>query len=176
MSFRIVGVAVSVLAVGAGCATIYLSTFNSALKAYNSAPPCASLGQALAGDNCRITEPATITQITWDGDTSEIYFAFRGPYIPPTPARLPAGNFFMGAVEVGAQVPVEVWGHRVTRIAGVSTADSPANDPRPVNLRITGALLVVLGCATLLALMMWRRIPDSSPGMSPIAVSDAIWR
>jgi hypothetical protein len=176
MSFRIVGLVISIPAVSAGCAAIYLSTFNSALNAYNSAPRCASLGEAEAGKDCRISEPATITQVRRDGDTADIYFGLPGPYIPSSPARLPAGVVVSGTVAVGAEVPIEVWGYRVTKIAGVTTADNPENDPRPVNLRITGALLAVLGCATALALMMWRRFPASSPDMSPIAVSDAIWR
>lgn len=173
-----VGLVITLLVAGAGCVAIFFSTRNDALAAYNAAPACASLGEAEAGKGCRITETATITLVAWDGVMSEtdIYFAFPGPYIPPSPARLPAGILVTRTVAVGAQVPVEVWGYRVTKIAGVTTEDNPANDPRPGNLRITGVLLAVLGCAAALALMLLRRLSTSSSSMAPIAMSDVLWR
>lgn len=178
MSLRMIGLAISILAVGGGCAGIYLSTRNDALAAYNAAPACASLGEAETGKNCRITETATITLVTWDGDKSEtdVYFAFPGPYLPPSPARLSAGIGAAPTFATGAQVPVEVWGYRVTRIAGVTTVDNPANDPQLANLRITGVFLAVVGCIAAIALIFLRRLSTSSSSMTPIAVSDAIWR
>lgn len=178
LSLRAVGLVITLLVAGAGCGAIVFSTRNDALAAYRAAPACASLDQAEAGKACRITETATITLVAFDGVTSEtdVYFAFPGPYIPPSPARLPTGTIVTWTVAVGEQVPVEVWGYRVTKIAGVPTVDNPANDPGPTNLRITGVLLVVLGGAAALALIFLRRLSTSSSNLAPVAISDVLWR
>jgi hypothetical protein len=171
MSLRIVGLVVGVLLLAAGAAAIYYSTRNYALDAYNSAPNCASLDDAAAGKDCRFMETATITSGT---GTSDIYFAFPGPYVPYGHARLPDG-VIVKHIE-GDRVAVEVWGYRVTKIAGVATADNPANDSRLADLRATGVVLAVIGFgAIVLALLPWRRDTPSA-GISPIAVSDALWR
>ena len=172
MSLRIVGLAISALLIGAGGAAIYLSTRNPALDAYNSAPTCASLQDAAAGKDCRFTESATITDGTGTS-LSYINFAFPGAYVPYGYARLPDGLFLSQVA--GDRVAVEVWGYRVTKIAGHATADNPANDPTQSDLRTTGVVLAVIGFgATLITLLSWRGSPPSSPGV-PIAVSDALW-
>jgi hypothetical protein len=176
MSLRIVGLALGILTVVAGCAAIYLSTRNDALAAYNSAAACASLADAEAGRECRITEPATIISlVASDSNTTDIYFAFAGRYTPSSPATLPDGITVSQNLTVGTQVPVEVWGTRVTRIAGIATMDNPVNDPAPGALRIIGFLLVVTGFAVPLTPRLWDRLPKSSPG-NAIAVADALWR
>ena len=175
MSLRLVGLALGILTVGAGCTVIYLSTRNDALAAYNSAPACASLGEVEAGRQCRITAPATITLVTFDSSTTDVYFSFAGQYTPSSPAMLSDGIVVSQNLDVGTQVPVEVWGDRVTRIAGTATADNPVNDPLPESLRIIGVLLVVIGFAIPLTPKLWDRLPKSSPGTA-IAIADALWR
>lgn len=178
LPLKIVGVVITLLVAGAGGVAIFLSTRNDALAAYNAAPACASLDEAETGKDCRITETATVRLVAWDNVASEtdIYFAFPGPYIPPSPARLPSGAVVTRTLAIDDQVPVEVWGYRVTKIADMTTADNPANDPRPANLRITGVLMVVLGCAAALALMLLRRLSTSSSSLAPIAMGDVLWR
>jgi hypothetical protein len=65
---------------------------------------------------------------------------------------------------------------RVTKVGNTTTADNPANDPRPVYLLEIGLLLTLLGIGALfMARRMWRD-DDGQPSMSatltPVAASD----
>lgn len=167
------------LALLAGSAVaLYFSTRNDALAAYSSAPACATLADAVAGNDCRYTLTAQITQLGGYGDTTDVYFDVPGQYVP----------FWMGTVPgtgtsliAGAQIQVEVWRLKVTRIEGAPTTDNPALDTRPRTLQVIGGLLLILGLgATAGAIFVARRrarvAPGGEPSMNPVAMSDVLWR
>ena len=155
---------------------LYSSTKNDALGAYNSAPACATLDDAVAGKSCRYTFTAQVTDLGGDGQSTDVFFDIPGQYTPFWKGTLPDAN---PSVVVGSEVQVEVWQLKVTRIEGAATTDNPASDTRPRTLQVIGALLLVLGVgATAPAIVGARRRQGyaASPTMSPVAMSDVLWR
>src|SRR5689334_13750274 len=80
-------IALALLA-GAGVAT-YSSRDDARLRSYASAPPCASLDDALAGKFCRYTTTATVTDIVGDTSGTDVYFEVPGASVPSYDARVP---------------------------------------------------------------------------------------
>ena len=168
------GIALALLA-GAVVA-LYPSIKNDGLVAYNSAPACTTLDDAVAGKSCRYTFTAQVTDLGGDGRSTDVFFDVPGQDIPFWKATLPDTN---PAVVVGSQVQVEVWQLKVTRIEGAPTTDNPATDSRLATLQVIGAILLVLGVgATAAGIVAARRRHGNaaSPTMSPVAMSDVLWR
>jgi hypothetical protein len=162
-----VGVA---LLTGAGAA-IYSSRDDSRLRAYTAASPCASLDDALAGKDCRYTTTARVTASVREWGGTRLYLEDLGTF-SPYDALVPGDT----SIAVGGQLQVEFWMVRVTKVGNTTTADNPANDPRPVYLLEIGLLLTLLGIGALfMARRMWRD-DDGQPSMSatltPVAASD----
>jgi hypothetical protein len=135
------------------------------------------LADAVAGDDCRYTTNARVTQVSGDNAIDEVYFDVPDQYTP----------FFLGRTTssdvvplVGDQVKVEFWRLKVTRLGGAPTVDNPASDPRPGNLLVIGLLLLALGVgATGWGIVTARRqalTPTPAVGMGPVAMSDVLWR
>jgi hypothetical protein len=167
---------------------LYYSTQNALLSAYNAAPACAA--DAAAGNDCRLTTTATVTEITSDNGITEVYFdvpgkysptAVPGEYSPIFRAVLPAADTTLAP---GDQVRVELWELKVTKVVGMLTADNPAMDPRPGTLRVIALLLLPFGLAASAwgAVRARRQIQGTpgetatGPGMGPLAGSDVLWR
>jgi hypothetical protein len=159
-------------------ASLYLSTQNYALTAYNSAPACVSAEDLVAGKDCRYTGTATVSGITPEWDGSSIYFDLSGQYIPYFRARLAYGTPQIDSLSVGGQVTVEVWRSRVTRLAGAATLDNPVNDPIPGTLRVIGFLLAIVGAVVTVRKPGRTNRGDDGPqpSLAPVGVSDALWR
>jgi hypothetical protein len=163
----------------AAMVSLYFSTQNYSLSAYERAPHCASLDDAAAGRNCRFDTAAIVTQVTGDANQMEVYFKVPGTYSPYYRATLPSGAVPSSSIGAGSEVQVEIWGYRVTRLGGVATADNPQNDPRPGTFRLIGLLLVPLGLiAVVAARRTWREDQRRPPAetMNPVATSDLLWR
>ena len=168
------GIALALLAGSA--AALYSSTKNDALVAYNSAPACATLDDAMAGKSCRYTFTAQVTDLGGRGQTTDVFFDTPGQYTSFWMGTLPNAN---PPVVVGSQVQVEVWQFKDTRIEGAATTDNPVNDSRPRALQVIGAILLLFGVgATAAGIAGARRRPGhaASPTMSPVAMSDVLWR
>jgi hypothetical protein len=158
------------LLAGAAAAT-YVSRDDSQLRAYNSAPSCASLDDAIAGKACRYTTTAFVTGSGGGNNANaDVYFRLSGTYFDAT---VPNADV---SIAVGSQVPVEIWAGRVTKIAKLTTTANPVNDPRPGTLREIAALLAMLGMGSLLmARRLWRDDrgwPSMAAAMTPVAASD----
>jgi hypothetical protein len=163
------------LLAGAGAA-MFFSRDNTQLRAYNSAPLCASVADAMDGKDCRYTTTAPVTQLVGDQAGTDIYFHLPGTYGPDYQARLPNAVQLDPSIRVGSQVQVELWMYHVTKFANLITADNPANDPRPGYLQEIAALLALLGVgAAVMARHVWRDDRDQvsmAAAMTPVAASD----
>jgi hypothetical protein len=76
-------------------------------------------------------------------------------------------------------VQVEVWRLRVTKLDGANTTANPANDPRPGTLLVIGLLVLPLGLGGTVWAIVAARHHDRAtamPTMSPVAMSDVLWR
>ena len=172
----LVGLIVGPGLLAASLAALYFSTRNDDLTAYRAAPPCASFEDAVAGKDCRYTMTATVSEVVADNTVDSIYFDVPRHYSPFFVARVAAGDVPVGA---GDQAQVEVWRLKVTKIDGIATHDNPATDPRVTNLRIIGLLLLPLAVAAIGGSVVAARRPTAtagSPTMSPVAMSDVLWR
>jgi len=176
------------LAIGLGLlvgaiAALYFSTQNDLLTSYKAAPPCAALADAAAGEDCRYTAAATVTELVGDENGPYVYLRVQGPYTPFFEAHL-AGEVQSDLLVPGSLVQVELWRLRVTKFDGANTADNPANDPRPGTLLVIGLLVLPLGLgATGWGIVAARRQAraaqgqeTATPSMSPVAFSDVFWR
>lgn len=179
----VVGLAIGLgLLAGAGAA-LYFSTQNDLLKSYNAAPGCASLADAAAGKDCRYTATATVTQLGGDDHGTSVYLDVQGPYSPFFVARL-TREVQVDTLVPGSQAQVELWRFRVTKFDGAITSDNPASDPRPGTLLVIGLLLLPLGLGAtgwglVAAVRQLRAAPGegtATPTMSPVAMSDVLWR
>jgi hypothetical protein len=168
------GIGIALLA-GSALA-FYSSTKNDAVVAYNSAPACATFDDAVAGKSCIYTITAQVTQVGGDTSTTEIDFQIPGQSIPYYQAKLPGTAT---SLRPGDQVQVEFWGLKVTRLDGAPTTNNPASDTPPRTLQVIGALLLLLAVgATGAGIVAARRRQGhaASPTMSPVAMSDVLWR
>lgn len=173
-----VWLAITLILLAGAVASFYFSLQNYALSAYESAPSCASLGEAEAGKNCRFSTVAIVTQVTGATNQMEVYFDIPAPYSPYYRATLSSDAVLGSSIGAGSQVQVEVWGYRVTRVAGLATTDNPQNDPRPGTFLVIGVLLIPLGLiAAVAALRTWRDGQSRPPSgtMNPVATSDLLW-
>jgi hypothetical protein len=171
------------LAIGLGLligaiAALYFSTQNDLLTSYKAAPECPALADAAAGKDCRYTAAATVTQLDGVEGGTLVYFSVKGAYTPFFGARLPR-EAQTDALVPGSQVQVELWRLRVTKFDGANTADNPANDPRPGTLLVIGLLVLPLGLGVTGWAIVSARHHDRAtamPTMSPVAMSDVLWR
>jgi hypothetical protein len=169
------------LAIGLGlltgsAAALYFASQNDALTAYRSSPACATFADAVAGDSCRYTVTARVKQVFEDTGSADVYFEVPGQYSPFFMATLGAGDTWPS---VGDQVQIELWQGKVTRIGSTNTYENPASDPRNKTLLAIGVLLLPFGVgATAWGIIRARRrgAAAPSPTMSPVAMSDVLWR
>jgi hypothetical protein len=165
-----------VLLIGAAAA-LYFSRDDSQLRAYSSAPACASVDEAIAGKDCRYTAMATVTGINGDGSSTYVSFDLVGEsYTPFGDAAVPRSVQPDVEIPIGSQVQVVIWRQQVTRIANLTTAANPVNDPRQGNLGAIGLLLLLLGAgALLMARRMWRDDSgqlSTAAALKPVAAID----
>jgi hypothetical protein len=170
------------LAIGLGllagsAAALYFSSQSDALTAYRSAPACATFADAVAGESCRYTVTARVKQVFGDSGSADVYFDVPGQYSQFWMATLGAGDTWPSE---GDQVQIEVWQGKVTRIGSTNTYDNPASDPRLKTLFAIGLLLLPFGLgATAWGIVRLRRSNGQAtppPTMSPVAMSDVLWR
>jgi hypothetical protein len=79
----------------------------------------------------------------------------------------------------GDRVRVEFWQFKVTKLDGVLTVDHPANDSRPRTLLVIGLLLLPLSLGAMgtgIVAARRRAAATAAPTMSPVAMSDVLWR
>ena len=176
-ALTMVWLAIGLGLLAASATALYFSGRNDALNAYRSAPACASIADAVAGLSCRYTVTASVTQVVGDPGSTDVYFDVPGQYSPFFVARLALSDPSPGQ---GDLTQVELWQGRVTRIGGNNTLDNPAADPRLGTSLVIGLLLLPFGLgATTWGIVRLRRRRDgsaASPTMSPVAMSDVLWR
>ena len=121
---------------------IYLNFRDAAIvSAYHNSTACASPSDALTGDRCRYTGPATVVRserqnllsldLRFDGLTDR---TFRVMF--PKDGE-PAGS----QVSPGAQAQGELWNGQVVRFAGAAVSGNP--DAQPSNLLFGGIFFAV---------------------------------
>jgi hypothetical protein len=169
--------AISLALLGGAATAIYFSRSDPLVSSYNSAPACATLADAEAGQNCRFTATATVTEIDGTGDGVSVYFQLPGSFAGYSRAGLPAGVQPDSSIGVGSTVRVEVWGLHVTKLGDVNTVDNPASDPTFAHLLQIGLLLALFGViAVVWAVLRTRSASEpAAPSLNPIATSDAIF-
>jgi hypothetical protein len=141
----------AILAIMIGCAALiagivlgYLHLHNNAeLNAYRAATACAAAADALTGETCTFSGPATVTRSSRD-TTLSVDLAF---------AALSGHSFTAhfatdrepgpSTTSQGANVTAQLWSGKVTRFADVATSDNP--EFLPTNLAIGGVIFAVVG-------------------------------
>ena len=174
--FLVIGAGLVILGAAAGYAAFSDHQLQSS---YQSAPSCARLEDALAGNDCRYTGKATVASISDEVGTVGVYFAEADTTLIAT---------FPGMSETVLQTPddmqVELWSRHVTRVEDAITTDNPESIPVGI-LAWMGAILSGLGIGVLLwVLLVVRRRgvrPEDGPAspvgvMNPVAASDMLWR
>jgi hypothetical protein len=141
----------AVIVIIIGCASllagIVLSYFhihdNAELNAYRTAAACATASDALAGETCIYTGPATVTgSSTTTLLTLNIALAsirgrsFKADF--PTDRKPDASS-----VAQGAKVAAELWNDEITKVAGVASTTDP--EYLPTDLLIGGVIFGLLG-------------------------------
>jgi MYXO-CTERM domain-containing protein len=168
----VVWLALGVALLTAAGVAIYASRDDSRLRAYAVAPACASLDEALAGNDCRFTTTAIVTDIIGDGGGTDLDLEIPGTFGPGYTARIPGQT----SITNRSQVQVEFWMQRVTKVGNTTTADNPASDPRSDYLLEIGLLLALLALGALfMARRLWRddeSQPSMNAALTPVAASD----
>jgi hypothetical protein len=152
--------AVGLIAVGAGVVGIYLQLQNGGEQmAFHSAAVCSTPQTAATSQSCSYTGPATVTgnhrdvrifiDLTFDalpGRTFATSFSTK---------REPPSN----SVSAGVSQTAQLWNGKVTKVAGVGTADDP--DYLQANAIPAALVFVVVGLgisiwATFMVRRAWR--------------------
>jgi hypothetical protein len=123
-SVGLLGIAVLGLLLGVG--VVYSGIHNGAeLSAYQSASTCRSPSDALTGEQCIYTGPATVTGSTRQQKLS-VDLEFSG-----LPGRTFTALFAtdrepsQGPPSTGSSVGAELWNSHITKFDGVGTVDDP---------------------------------------------------
>jgi hypothetical protein len=131
----------------AGLLLVYSGIRNSAeLTAYRSASACTSPSDALTGEGCIYTGPATVTgsrrpqklsvDLAFSGLTGSSFTATFATDREPS----------QDSVSTGSTATAELWNGHVTKVAGVGTVDDP--DYFAMNNLVPG---IILGLVSLVA-------------------------
>ncbi len=170
-----IGIAIAVFALVAALVVLYLDRLDTAqVSAYHSASSCAAPADAMGSQACRYQGQARLVR-TWR-DTrlyAEVTFdSMPGRTLetnwPTTHEPDPA------SVEPGATVDAEIYGGKVTQLAGQHTVDNPENVPK--DLWVLSVFFGVLGLPALFlgwqtARSAWRPqamvVPASTPESTP---------
>jgi len=169
----VVSLFVGAVLLAGGVVSLYAAIPNARnVIAYDSAPPCASVSQAVAAADCRFSGVANVTFVDYDNSARLVLPGGSGRVFVGRPP-IDASVFFQS----GQTVPVELWRGVVTQMAGIQTRDNPELTDNWSTMSGLGVLLTLIGVGLLVwGVRKWRR-PEEADGqtMAPLAVSDALF-
>ena len=128
----------------AGVSLIYFQLHTSAEQsAYRAATVCASPSTTVMSESCTYTGPATVTgssrQTALSVSMTFTDLPGRSFTAKFSTRREPSPDY----ASIGASATAQLWGGRVTKFAGVDTADDP--DYLPTNSLGPGVVFFIVG-------------------------------
>ena len=152
---------IGLIGVGTGILLVYLQfQFSAEQSAFRSAVSCITPQTAITSESCTYTGPATVT-----GSHHQVRL-----FVDMTFAAMPGRSFTTSfstqreppaaSVATGTTAMVQLWNGKVTRFAGIGTADDP--EYLPTNSLGPGLIFAAVGLGVsaagiYLARRAWRR-------------------
>lgn len=174
----VIAIAIAVIALLAALALLYIDRRDTAqVSAYHSASICAEAADAMGSRACRYQGQARIVR-TWR-DTR----LFADVVFDSMPGRAfttswPTTNEpDLALLNPGATVDAEIYGGKVTRLAGQRTVDNPENVPNDLwHLSVFFAILGIplLGFSVQMVRAAWGEQPSVAPRPASSGLSNRV--